>query len=60
MVITLIGIASIACGFACVLAAYYSFQRGRDRRVPAALAVAAFVFLTVIPVIGAVFFAARG
>ena len=58
MTVTIIGIISITLGFICVLAAYYTFQRGKDRRVPIALGLIALVFLTVIPAGSAVFFAA--
>lgn len=57
-VVTVIGIVSIGLGFICVLSAYYTFQRGKDRRVPLALGVAALILLTILPVVCAVFYAA--
>lgn len=57
-VVTITGIVSIGLGFICVLSAYYTFQRGKDRRVPLALGIAALVLLTIIPVTCAVFYAA--
>ena len=58
MNVVTIGIVSIAIGFICFLSAYYTFQRGKDRRVPIALGIATLVFLTIIPVFCAVFYAA--
>ncbi|AKE40178.1 Hypothetical protein NG00_02007 [Corynebacterium camporealensis] len=58
MIITIIGIVSIFVGFLCVMGAFYSFHRGEDRRLPIALGLLGLVFLTVVPVICAVFFAA--
>lgn len=58
MIVTIIGIVSIGIGFICVLSAYYTFQRGKNRRVPLVLGLAALVFLTIIPVVCAVFYAA--
>ncbi|MDY3128226.1 MAG: hypothetical protein SOW59_08925 [Corynebacterium sp.] len=52
--VTIVGIASITLGFFCVLGAYYAFKS----RLSVVLGLAALVFLTVIPVICAVFFAA--
>lgn len=57
-VVTIIGIVSIALGFLCVIGAYYTFQRGTDRRQPIALGLLALLFITIIPVICAVFYAA--
>lgn len=57
MVTTIVGIVSIFLGFCCVMAAYYTFQRGKDRRIPTLLGLAGLLFLTVIPVAAAVFFA---
>lgn len=58
MTVTIIGIASITLGFLCVLGAYWSFMRNKPRWVPLVLGLFAFVCLTIIPVTGAVFFAA--
>lgn len=58
MIPTVVGIVSIALGFICVMCAYYTFQRGRDRRVPIILGLLGLVFLTLIPASTAVFFAA--
>ena len=58
MTVTIIGMGSMALGFVCVLGAYGSFMRNKPRWVPLVLGLLAFVFLTIIPVTGAVFFAA--
>ena len=57
-VVTVVGIVSIGIGFICVLSAYYTFQRGKDRRVPLVLGLLALLCLTIIPVVCAVFYAA--
>lgn len=54
---TLLGIISIAIGFLCIGAAFYVFMRRKSTPWAAGLGIAAFVFVTVIPVILAVFFA---
>lgn len=55
--ITIIGIVSICLGFMCVMAAYATFQRGGSRRTPVIFGLLGLLFLTVIPVAAAVFFA---
>ncbi|APT87848.1 MULTISPECIES: hypothetical protein [Corynebacterium] len=58
MLTTIIGIVSITLGFFCVLAAYYRFQQHGDKKSALVLGIAALIFLTVIPVAAAIFFAA--
>ena len=49
MIITIVGIVSIALGFLCVSTAYYLFQRTENRTWPLVLGLMALLFLTVIP-----------
>lgn len=58
MIITIVGIVSIALGFLCVTTAYYLFQRSENRTWPLVLGLLALLFLTVIPASTAIFFAA--
>ncbi|EEI17328.1 hypothetical protein [Corynebacterium lipophiloflavum] len=55
---TLLGIASIVIGFALIAAAFLVVVKGRRTPLAVGLGIAAFVFVTVIPVILAVFVAA--
>ena len=55
--VTILGIASIVIGFLCIAAAFYSFMTKRPVAWSVGFGLAAFVFVTVIPVILAVFFA---
>lgn len=52
---TLLGIGSIVVGFAFIAAAFLAVTTCRRPRVAVGLGIAAFVFVTVIPVILAVF-----
>lgn len=54
---TLLGIISIAIGFLCIGAAFYAFMKKKPTGWTVALGIGAFVFVTVIPVFLAVFFA---
>ena len=54
---TVIGIGSIFIGFLCIAAAFYSFMTKRPVAWSVGFGLAAFVFVTVIPVFLAVFFA---
>ena len=55
--VTVLGIASIVIGFLCIAAAFHTFMKKYPTVWPVALGIAAFFFVTVIPVILAVFFA---
>lgn len=54
---TVIGIISIVIGFLCIAAAFYTFMKKKPTVWPLGFGLAAFVFVTVIPVFLAVFFA---
>lgn len=62
MIVTVVGIVSIALGFACVMAAYYFFQREIQAEIrhtrSLIFGLLGLVFLTIIPATSAVFFAA--
>ncbi len=55
--VTVLGIASIVIGFLCIAVAFYTFMKKYPVVWPAAFGVGAFIFVTVIPVFLAVFFA---
>ncbi|SDS75768.1 hypothetical protein [Corynebacterium timonense] len=55
---TIVGIVSIVIGFALIGASFYVTSRTRNVPLAVGLGIAAFVFITVIPVVLAVFIAA--
>ncbi|GAB3943439.1 hypothetical protein [Corynebacterium tapiri] len=58
MLITILGIMSIILGASCFGSAYLTVMRGGPARRAWAYGIAAAIFITIIPVILAVFFAA--
>ena len=54
---TVVGIISIAVGFLCIAAAFYAFMKKKPTAWAVGFGLTAFVFVTVIPVFLAVFFA---
>ncbi|QGU05788.1 hypothetical protein [Corynebacterium comes] len=57
MITTIIGIISIVIGFLCIAAAFYTFMKKKPPVWSVGFGLAAFIFVTVIPVFLAVFFA---
>lgn len=55
--VTVLGIASIIIGFLCIAAAFHTFMKKYPTVWPVAFGIGAFIFVTVIPVFLAVFFA---
>lgn len=55
--VTILGIASIVIGFLCIAAAFHTFMTKKPVGWSVAFGIAAFFFVTVIPVFLAVFFA---
>lgn len=58
MLITMLGIASIAVGFVAIAAAFLAVMRKKPVWIPVTLGIVALIFVTVLPVILAIFFAA--
>lgn len=56
-IVTVLGILSIVAGFFCFASAYLSVMRKRPAKTAWAFGIAGVIFVTVIPVILAVFFA---
>ncbi|MDO5512186.1 hypothetical protein [Corynebacterium sp.] len=55
--VTVLGISSIVIGFLCIGAAFYTFVNKKPQAWSVGFGIAAFVFVTVFPVILAVFYA---
>ncbi|HZK31942.1 MAG TPA: hypothetical protein VFC72_03420 [Corynebacterium sp.] len=59
MLITVLGILSIILGFVCIATAFVAVMRKKPVWIPVVAGIAALLFVTVVPVTLAVFFAAQ-
>ncbi|AGS35942.1 hypothetical protein B841_12350 [Corynebacterium maris DSM 45190] len=59
MLITMLGIASIVIGFFCIATAFVAVMRKKPVWIPVTLGITSLIFVTVVPVTLAIFFAAQ-
>lgn len=59
MLITMLGIASIVVGFVCIATAFVAVMRKKPVWIPVTLGITSLIFVTVVPVTLAIFFAAQ-